>query len=190
MDGQSRGRAQLNTLSARNLDVVYAAETFNQNSIPVWMLNDHFQEISARTVLGEIVDRPEPDFARYMEEQRLGRLLFLTARLKDVPSLEGGDRELIGYMGMSIERHRHYRQVYVAIDDLHYLMPKYRALGIGKKMIMVAERISKTAGCKIFILRCPANSPHGYIYESMGYQLKDLVYVKDIRHVAENVAEQ
>jgi GNAT superfamily N-acetyltransferase len=139
------------------------------NCVPEAMLVAHARENNPLPDTLEL----NPDWAFYRAEYRAGRLIFVTAR---------AGRELIGYMTMTLRRHPHYSQVRIAIDDLHWLHPSYRGRGSGKAMIAFAEAAARQAGASIFSMRCKADSPHGWLFEQLGYRLTDHVYIKDLSH--------
>ncbi len=128
----------------------------------------HYEEVAPM----KDINKMAPDWANYREMQDMGQLIFLTAR--------NHDGEMVGYMVVVVRPHLHYRRTKVAIDDLHYLAPEYRGAGWGKKMISFAEQQAAKKGAKVFSMRCKAESNHGYIFESLGYKLTDLVYLKDL----------
>lgn len=133
------------------------------------MLADHYAEIAPMKQRFKL----EPDWQEYLDEQRDGRLLFITARSAG---------ELVGYMGVFLRPHLHYRKTIVAVDDLHYLMPMYRGLGFGKHLIEFGETAARARGATVFSMRCKAEHNHGAIFEKLGYQLSDLVFIKDLTH--------
>lgn len=115
----------------------------------------------------------EPDWAEYQRLQEKGQLIFVAARSKR--------GRVAGYAIIVLRPHMHYAGAKVAYDDAHYLAPKYRSQGWGKKMIQYAEKVALAAGAKVFSMRTKAGEHnHGHIFESMGYQLTDLVYLKDL----------
>jgi GNAT superfamily N-acetyltransferase len=148
-------------------NIVFAVEDLTADLIPSWMLEDHYNENAPlkRTL------QQDMDWTEYLDAQSDGEFFLVTARL--------GDR-LVGYMAVFIHPHLHYRATIVAVDDAHYLMPEFRGQGAGKKMIDFAEQTAKARGATVFSMRCKAAQSHGHIFESLGYKLTDLVYLKDI----------
>jgi GNAT superfamily N-acetyltransferase len=159
----------------QNLGVRFSTELLRPGLIPAWMIHDHFQE---NAVHRDVFEQPDADWDYYMEAQRKGELIMVLTR--DAKTLA-----LVGYVALILRPHPHYRSVLVAIDDLHYLMPAYRGLGAGKLMMEYAEFVAHERGAQVFCLRHKAAQDHGHIFRSMGYELTDMVYTKDIRHVAE-----
>lgn len=156
-------------------------EPYVMGAIPNWMLNDHMREVGS---LPKLTVRPQPDWPFYMAEQDAGRLIFLSARDPI------RDHELVGYQVILLMRHPHYQHILVATGDLHYLMPAYRGEGNGKRLLQEGERIAFERGARMFLLRTKAKrTSHGPLFESMGYELSDLVYVKDLTQDNSNVAK-
>jgi GNAT superfamily N-acetyltransferase len=149
----------------------FTVETFYPHTIPAWMLADHYEENAPMKEQLKLA----PDWSRYMEAQRRGEFLFLACR-------DAQTKDLVGYMAMFLHPHPHYRDTKVAVDDVHYLMPQYRGLGAGKAMIEIAENCAKERGATMFSMRCKAAQDHGAIFKKLGYELTDLVYIKDLTH--------
>jgi len=112
------------------------------------------------------------DIKKYERLQKEGRLIFVVAR--------DHERVMVGYVFVVLKQHPHYKTVTVAVDDMHFLCPHYRKGLNGKKMLQFAEAEAAKRGAKVFTMRCKADHDHGKIFESMGYELTDLVYVKDL----------
>lgn len=132
------------------------------------MLADHYAENAPM----KDVLKLKPDWAFYMEEQKFGRFLFITARART--------GEIVGYTALLLRRHPHYADTIVAVDDVHYLMPAYRGQGYGKHLIAFSETAARERGARLFSMRCKADQDHGFIFESLGYRLTDLVYIKEL----------
>lgn len=137
------------------------------------MFGDHYNEVGTQK---HVLRRPSPDWNFYMAEQKAGRFLLLVARN------DTGD--VAGYVTMFVRRHPHYDTI-IANNDLTYLMPQYRSMGNGKAMIKEAERIATEMGASLFFWRTKkGKSEHGYIFESLGHELTELVYTKDLTDAA------
>jgi GNAT superfamily N-acetyltransferase len=151
-------------------DIRFAVEQLSQNLIPGWMLLDHYDENAPI----KRVFKQDLDWSKYMEAQDKGEFFLVTARI--------GLGKMVGYMAMFLQPHLHYKQTKVARDDAHYLMPEYRGQGAGKAMIAFAEKMAAERGASVFSMRCKAAQSHGHIFESLGYKLTDLVYLKELNH--------
>lgn len=130
----------------------------------------HYDEVAR---LKAVLGRPDIDLEKYRELQRKGELALIGAYCGDA---------MVGYVFVVLSQHPHYKSVKVAVDDMHYLSPEYRQGMTGKTMLEVAEARARTMGAKVFTMRCKAGSGHGILFERMGYELTDLVYVKDLTH--------
>ncbi len=175
MDGLTRRRARADSCNAGD-SVIFGVESLNEHVIPKELMRAHYAE----TAPMKDIHKMAPDWDNYREMQDLDQLIFVTARTQQAPPCAPVVYDIVGYMVVVIRPHLHYRKTKVAIDDLHYLAPEYRGAGWGKKMIAFAEQKAKEAGAKVFSMRCKAESNHGYIFESLGYKLTDLVYLKDL----------
>jgi GNAT superfamily N-acetyltransferase len=151
-------------------DIRFAVEQLSQNLIPGWMLLDHYDENAPI----KRVFKQELDWTRYMQAQDKGEFFLVTARI--------GLGRMVGYMAMFLQPHLHYKQTKVACDDAHYLMPEYRGQGAGKAMIAFAEKTAAERGATVFSMRCKAEQSHAHIFESLGYKLTDLVFLKELSH--------
>ena len=140
---------------------------------PAWLLNDHYNE---NAVHKDVLTRPSPQLKIYQEAWQKGELIYVTMRAEE-------SNELVGYATLFLRPHPHYG-VPVAVDDLHYLVPHRRSLGLGKMLIEFAEREAAARGAKIICMRDKAGQEHAPMWDKMGYRLTDLVYTKDLRDVA------
>lgn len=134
----------------------------------------HYTEIATQK---DVLNQPEPDWGMYVAQEEAGNLILVVAR--DPFGI------IQGYCVLLLQQHPHYASVRVASDDLHYLEPRYRGVGTGKDMLYFAEKCAREAGASMMKLRLKAEKrpEDGKIFESMGYELTDLVYTKDIRDV-------
>jgi GNAT superfamily N-acetyltransferase len=151
-------------------DIRFAVEQLSQNLIPGWMMLDHYEENAPI----KRVFKQDLDWTRYMQAQDKGEFFLVTARI--------GLGRMVGYMAMFLQPHLHYKQTKVACDDAHYLMPEYRGQGAGKAMIAFAEKMAAERGATVFSMRCKAEQSHAHIFESLGYKLTDLVFLKELSH--------
>lgn len=175
MDGQPRGGALGFADSVGHTDITFRVEPVIPGQMPGWLVGDHFNEVGT---LKDITQRPNIDYKRYIEAQKRGEFLLVVAR--------DGENNMVGYVALFVQPHPHYAHIKAAVDDAHYLIPRYRGMRLGKAMIEFAYRAAANMGAKIFVGRCKASSNHGKIYEEMGFELSDLVYVRDLTDVPSN----
>jgi len=150
--------------------VRFSLESVTSCNVPKAMFTAHYEELAPLKAALKL----DPDWDQYRKWQAAGELVLVIARNQD--------NEVVGYAAMVIRPHPHYRGVKIAVDDLHYLAPAYRSLGVGKEMIKFAEAAAFNMGARVMTMRCKAGHNHGHIFESMGYSLCDLVYLKDLTH--------
>lgn len=103
------------------------------------LVRDHWREVgSHRDVL-----KLNPSHDRYIAMQATGMLHILLARV---------DGKLAGYLFMLIAPHPRDQSARVAKDDLFYVAPQFRRLGLGPTMLEQAERYAAAAGVDILFL--------------------------------------
>lgn len=62
--------------------------------------------------------------------------------------------------------------------DSFFVLPKFRSLGIGQKMILETEKIGKIKGCNFSRLFVEVNNPHALVfykklaYKTVGYKME------------------
>jgi GNAT superfamily N-acetyltransferase len=164
----ARGRAFTDPGSARDHQLNFTLEPLRRGLFSPAILKFHYDEsCPAKHLL-----RLEPDWDFYDQATERGETVCVTAR----------DHlgTLVGYIVMILRRHPHYADTILAVDDLHFLLPEFRGRGAGKLMLAFAEEKAREAGARVFSMRCKADSNHGFIFESMGYKLTDLVYIKEL----------
>lgn len=94
------------------------------------LLAQHYQEL---TLHKEVV-KLHPVWDRYMTLQSVGAFKLLTVR---------DEGKLIGYSAFFITQHMHYAELDVAINDVFYIDPAYRAGPTAFRMIRFAEAMLK-----------------------------------------------
>ena len=152
---------------AADIGVTFFVEVLGPATIPTTLMRAHYEELAPMKALLNLA----PDWSQYMEWQQKGEFILVTA---------SNDKIMVGYMAIILRPHLHYRETKMAVDDVHYLAPAYRGVGVGKEMIAFAEKTAWNAGARVFSMQCKAGLNHGYIFEGMGYELTDLVYLKDL----------
>jgi hypothetical protein len=144
--------------------ITYQVETLaatRDEAMP--LLDRHYDEIAQF----KDVQKLDPDWDAYAALERAGKLWVMTVR----------DRgSMIGYIVMLVGRSLHYKLV-VASEDIHYLLPAYRRGLTGYKLIAKAKQAMKERGAQLVIMRCNAGQAHGALFERLGAELQDLVYV-------------
>lgn len=111
------------------------------------------------------------DIERYLQMQREGRLVYITAR--------DGDDIIRGYSSHFWHRDLHFK-VRVAQDDAWYVRPEDRKVGIGRQLREVALAVLKEAGVKYAYGRLKAAHPHDESMKDLGYIPWETVFLKEL----------
>jgi GNAT superfamily N-acetyltransferase len=116
--------------------------------------------------------RLNPDIDRYMQLQKEDRLVLATARTPD--------DELIGYCVFFIYKHPHYAHTLCAMDDIHYVIPKYRHSGIWQRMMQAAVDEIKSRNVGMISIRVPEGNEYTEEMSAMGFDSMEKVYYKSL----------
>jgi GNAT superfamily N-acetyltransferase len=125
----------------------------------------------------------DPDHERYRRLERAGMLHILLARTED--------GKIAGYLFMLVTKHPRDQGAIAATDDLTYVRPEFRRLGLGWKMIIEAERFAGECGVHVLMFRAKARRRNHAYLERRGFKPLEIVYSKVIAepHRVEKVAE-
>ena len=136
------------------------------------LINAHYQEIALNKGKIEL----DPDWDRYHSLEQAGLFRLFTARTV----LAKGEPydTLVGYFGVFVMPHMHYKGHEFATNDVIYITPKYRKGFAGIRLIRFAERCLKEDGVSVLQINTKAHQSFAPVLERMGYQLNDLVYGK------------
>lgn len=127
----------------------------------------HYDEVAPHKELLKL----DPNLDVYHAMERAGSLHVITARIDGV---------LIGYIIMMVHPHLHYKQVIVAVDDVHFIHPAHRRGSLGSRLIKSAEAEMVKVGARIMALRTKDSNNHGLLFERLGFEPQDVVYTKRI----------
>jgi GNAT superfamily N-acetyltransferase len=145
-------------------EITYQVETLaatRDEALP--LLDRHYEEIAQF----KDVQKLDPDWETYEALERTGKLWVMTVR----------DRgSMVGYIVMVINRNLHYKQLMMATEDIHFLLPAYRKGLIGYRMLAKAKEAMKARGCRMAAMRCKAGMSHAPLFERLGGELSDMVY--------------
>ena len=146
--------------------VVFALEKFSDTIVEASeLLRLHYAEIAPFKDLFKL----NPDVVTYIKLQAAGILHIVTAR---------SNGKLIGYVSLIVKEHIHYKDVLMATDDIHFLHPDWRKGGTGLRMLRFAEQKMREKGVKVMALRTKIASNHGVLFERLGFEPMDVVYLK------------
>ena len=111
------------------------------------------------------------DNAIYLEFQRLGLLVVLTARRDGV---------LVGYwVGIVIHHNPHNKDGgKVATCDMFYILPEQRKGGAGARLLMAAESELRKRGVKKASLSTKIHFESGELLDALGWEKTDIVRQK------------
>lgn len=146
--------------------ILFAVEKFKdaiEEARPLLRL--HWDEIAKNKGLLKL----DPDTETY---ERMGEhLLLVTAR---------HDGRLVGYFLWFLLNHPHYRQVSVAEEDLHFLLPEYRQGLVGYKLIKVACQAAIECGAKLLVIREKIGHERPAIMRRLGFVPTDVIYTRGV----------
>jgi GNAT superfamily N-acetyltransferase len=144
-----------------------------EDATPNWaadamdLLKAHYEEVAKFKRLL----KPNPDIERYLNLQRLDRLHLVTVR----------DGALLrGYSIHFIYQHPHYRQVKCAEDDMHYVIPSLRRMGVGKTLRGFALDGLKERGVKFVTARMKVGHEHETHLRELGYTPMEMCWARDL----------
>ena len=111
--------------------MIYQFEKFMPHSIPVWMLSD---AVAEKTGYPPEPGRPLIDWNLHRDEQRAGRLLFVTSRNQEL--------DLVGFALLFLVNAR----TYVPESALRYVLPKFRDQGVEEAIdLMIEGKLNEAA---------------------------------------------
>lgn len=133
------------------------------------LLFDHWSEVAQNKDTRKL----EPDFSRYRQLADAERIHVVVMRR---------DGEIVGYsVHFLVRGHPHYRKLFVAEDDLHYVVPSLRNTGAHEMMRRFALRTLKDRGVQLVTARLKANDrSHQTVMERLGFQPCDLTFTVDL----------
>jgi hypothetical protein len=131
------------------------------------MLRDHYDEVATH----KHVLKFNPDLPRYQQLDREKRLHIVVMR-------ENGD--IVGYSVHIINTMLHYRNVMVADDDVHFLVPRLRGTGEHRRLREFAMRTLQERGVQLVMARSKIGHLHETALQGMGFEVWDMNYVCDL----------
>lgn len=107
------------------------------------------------------------DEGYYTRGAEFGRLVVVGARHNGI---------LVGYFLWSIAHHPHYKDVFCAQDDVHYLHPKHRRGLAGYFLLKAAIRALPRFGVQYCYVREKIGHEHPALMKRLGLQPLDITY--------------
>lgn len=127
------------------------------------LLQKHWDEIA------HYKDIPlNPDYDHYYKMEKAGMLKIYTARDQEA--------RMIGYAVYILSPALHYKQSMVARQDIIYIDPQHR--GVGLFLLKWCDEQLKSLGVQIVCHHVKAVHNFGPSLQRMGYELQDLIYTK------------
>ena len=112
----------------------------------------------------------EPDYEAYIQNDRIGNTLCTTVR--------DGDK-LVGYSVEFIGANMHYKGKVTAHNDMIYLSPEYRHLGLLKKLItFIRDELRGEADLHLINLK--TNHPCKAMMQELGYENQEITWMARI----------
>lgn len=153
-------------VTERIINLVYAREPLESGD---WKEKLRLFDMHAEELRGRKTDL-NLDIYRKLEAN--GFLVFLTAR-----DFDSG--KLIGYSSHIWHHELHYSMP-VAQDDAWFVLPQFRCLGIGQKLMEAAHTELARLGVKIVLTRVKVSAPHDAVLAQLGYRPYEVNWRKDL----------
>lgn len=148
--------------------ITYQQEAYDDIKFEIQpLLYQHWQEIA---MYKDKIDL-EPDWERYAELDRAGKLHIVTVR---------DDGELIGYYITLITKGLHYKNTVYGMNDILLLKPEYRNAGVGKNLFQFAEDLLRQEGVTVMTIHMKAYQPFDALCEKLGFDYAERLYTKYI----------
>jgi GNAT superfamily N-acetyltransferase len=148
--------------------ITYQEETFEQVIEEIKpLLEDHWEEIA----LHKDSIKLNPDYGRYEELFKTGKMRIVTAR---------DDSKLVGYCIMLLYHHIHYKDQFMAMDDIFFIAKEYRKGLTGVKLFIKTEEIIKQYGVTKLSMNVKVHQDVGAIFERLGYKETERMFTKKI----------
>lgn len=128
------------------------------------MLAEHYQELT----LNKEVVKLKPRWDTYKALDHADKFVALTAR-------DGSD--LVGYNAFFVDRHMHYEDLVVAMNDVFYLHPDYRRGATALRFLRFSEAFLKDRAHKV-AYHFKATNNFGPILTRLGYSPEEGVAAK------------
>ncbi|NUQ28345.1 MAG: hypothetical protein HOQ35_07515 [Acidobacteriaceae bacterium] len=116
----------------------------------------------------------------YFAMEQAGMLFLLTAR---------HDGELVGYFLGIILPNLHNRKCLAAVSDMYFLHPNHRG-HTGVRMFREVEHAWRRMGVELATITCKVSRNYGKLFERLGWQLEEKIYVKDLNRPESSVSRR
>lgn len=130
------------------------------------LILEHWEEVTSDP------DLPlDPAWESYQALASSGRLLVVTAR---------HEGKLVGYIIHILHNPLHYRYLWMAMDDAHFLRKEHRRGLTAVRMFQATEKILKERGVAVVSYHSKARDDLNKtpVFKRMGYRLKEFIFTK------------
>lgn len=128
--------------------------------------------------IADLMGRPfEPDVEQYVRLEDAGVLWFFTARHEVSTHAASGPGDLIGYSAMLVMTHLQFRGVLTAMQDALFIHREHRGT-TGYRLMRYVDDYLAEGGIKAIVRQTMDRSNVGKLYERLGYQLTEHVYMR------------
>lgn len=148
--------------------ITYALESFEEllpELKPILPL--HYEELA----LDKDKVPLSPQYNIYIDRERIGELLFVTAR-------KGG--ELIGYFIGFVSPGLHYSTCLTCIMDIFYIHPDHRGSNAGFELFGYIEKELKRRGVDRWFVGSKVHLDASWLFERLGFDKAEIMYSKYI----------
>lgn len=129
------------------------------------LLAEHYEEVAKFKDVAVL----KPDWARYKEAEREGRLLILI--------ICEGNRG-IGYSANFLQMNLHYSDLLFAQNDVLYLSPEHRKGALGYRLILETEKRAKERGAKLMLWHTKPQTTLEALMPRLSYEILDTIWAR------------
>jgi len=110
-----------------------------------------------------------PSYDKYLQLEELGMLHIVTVR---------DGEELVGYNINFINSHLHYSDHVYAVNDIIFLKPEYRNVGVAIGLLEVTEQELKKLGVSVVTIHMKTDHPFKSLMEHAEFTQQEHIYSK------------
>lgn len=110
---------------------------------------------------------------QYHAMHQAGLVTAVTARCRGL---------LVGYVVLLVVAPLHYAYLKLAMEDAHYVLPKYRSFKVARGLFDAAELAAKACGADLirFHTKAAEGLDRGKLFKHLGYMPEDNTYMKKL----------
>lgn len=109
----------------------------------------------------------DPEYSIYLERDRRGEVLFVTAR---------EDAAIVGYYVGFVAPGLHYRTCLTLIGDIWYVTPGARGAALGASLFKEVQRLAKARGVARMFTGTKLHKDAGFLLEQLGHSEVERYY--------------